>query len=838
MKANSRGLAGWRCVLVAVAACGVAGSLAACDAGGEDGAGGGPPGGKADGPADGLGVEPSLYRVGNRYGWGGEDPFIDEVQPIFARRCVVCHGCTDAPCQLKLTSYEEIVRGSNGDDLFGSRLMSIPPSRLEDGRVTDAYGLVDYPATVEAWRARGFYSVIDRGPDSPMRRFIDRARTNPEPHDLRQEYKLFQDGPTDRKFECLGMKAAGPKGPSDKQLEPRGMPFAAEPLDDADFNRLDRWLNEGAPGPTRTAQQLLARPRDADVVARWEALFNQDGPQAQLAARYLYEHLFFAHIHFPESPGEFYELVRSSTPSPEPLTEVVTYRVNQDPGGGPIYYRLRKVTAVVVQKKHIAWRFDDALMERWLALFFDTDWGVDVRDPGYGSGNPFAYFEQIPARIRNRFMLENSRMYIDAMVRGDVCTGSAATYAIRDRFWLWFYDPGSDTYPAPGAPAPYGFDPGSDPSALDPRLGEPDTDHLDPTEAKTSREKTHVLAFHAALERLHPAGLSLDDLWYGEREDRDAWLTVLRHGESATVHEGGLAGLPETIWVLSYANFERLYYSLVVDFEPWGNLAHKLDTWQMMSFTRASAEDQFLRLLPPAARASLRSAWIGAFASSVQRLFPTANTPTQVSFRDGLDPMSDIAQQVTARMPYKLGSVNTPLNPLDPPYWVSWAVEDVASLERALGALTHPSGFNAQHLPDVTVLQIGGQHVYTLLANRGYDAHNRTFLQRLARKPELDTLSVERGLIGNYPNLFIALPLRRVPRLIEELQAVYDAASYRAFIDRNSGHDGQQEIQVILRDSPAFWPMVDWLHAWNLASYGPDAALLDLVAYFWRQSLD
>ena len=33
-----------------------------------------------------------------------------DVQPIFERRCAVCHGCYDAPCQLNLSAYEGIVR--------------------------------------------------------------------------------------------------------------------------------------------------------------------------------------------------------------------------------------------------------------------------------------------------------------------------------------------------------------------------------------------------------------------------------------------------------------------------------------------------------------------------------------------------------------------------------------------------------------------------------------------------------------------------------------------------------------------------------------------------------
>ena len=34
--------------------------------------------------------------------------FHEEVQPILEQRCVVCHSCYDAPCQLNLTSYEGI----------------------------------------------------------------------------------------------------------------------------------------------------------------------------------------------------------------------------------------------------------------------------------------------------------------------------------------------------------------------------------------------------------------------------------------------------------------------------------------------------------------------------------------------------------------------------------------------------------------------------------------------------------------------------------------------------------------------------------------------------------
>ena len=39
--------------------------------------------------------------------------FRSEVQPVLDRRCVVCHSCYNAACQLKLSSYEGTDRGGS-----------------------------------------------------------------------------------------------------------------------------------------------------------------------------------------------------------------------------------------------------------------------------------------------------------------------------------------------------------------------------------------------------------------------------------------------------------------------------------------------------------------------------------------------------------------------------------------------------------------------------------------------------------------------------------------------------------------------------------------------------
>jgi hypothetical protein len=35
------------------------------------------------------------------------------IQPIFTQSCVVCHACSDAPCQLNLGSAEVLDRGAH-----------------------------------------------------------------------------------------------------------------------------------------------------------------------------------------------------------------------------------------------------------------------------------------------------------------------------------------------------------------------------------------------------------------------------------------------------------------------------------------------------------------------------------------------------------------------------------------------------------------------------------------------------------------------------------------------------------------------------------------------------
>ena len=72
--------------------------------------------------------------------------FLTDVKPVLDSRCVVCHGCYDAPCQLKLSSVEGIDRGLSKERVYdGTRLLAQEPSRL----------LFDALDTAQ-WREKGF----------------------------------------------------------------------------------------------------------------------------------------------------------------------------------------------------------------------------------------------------------------------------------------------------------------------------------------------------------------------------------------------------------------------------------------------------------------------------------------------------------------------------------------------------------------------------------------------------------------------------------------------------------------------------------------------------------
>lgn len=337
-----------------------------------------------------------------------------DVQPIFTAKCVACHACYDSPCQLNLSSAEGAQRGANQLPVYdGTRTKAQETTRL----YLDAHG-------ADAWRRKDFWSVLESqdGQAALMARMLELGHSQPLqpnakiPEGLDISINRANQCPTPASIDAFIRKNPG-----------SGMPFAVAGLSDDEYATLQKWLAAGAPVDQQPLRPTAAEARQ---VASWERFLNQPGAKQSLVSRWLYEHLFLAHLYFPEqgAPGHFFQLVRSRTPSGQPIDPIPTRRPNDDPGNS-FYYRLWPIQGVIVHKTHITYPLTAKKLERVQELFFGTQWNTD-KVPGYGvqsRANPFATFAAIPPRARYQFMLDNAEYFTRTFIRGPVCRGQIAT---------------------------------------------------------------------------------------------------------------------------------------------------------------------------------------------------------------------------------------------------------------------------------------------------------------------------------------------------------------------------------------------------------------------------
>lgn len=747
--------------------------------------------------------------------------YLDKIQPIFNRRCIVCHGCLDSPCLLKLTCYEGLLRGARKVNPDATHLFAEKPVRLHD------------EPSLAAWREQGFCSVVEQqGPpeERPAKSILFRmlvagTEHNQPPFDLQPLEPVYQSVNT-HICPCT-------QGGIDAYLKKRptaGMPFGLPALS-ADENQLfSEWITAGSPGPTADVMAEVEKLAQPEVIARWEAFLNQPAALSPLVSRFIFEHAFLATLHYDESPGEYFRLVRSTTPPiqvkndadgkqvvvPSPVHEIKTARPYDTPyldGVDKVYYRLKKVTEARVQKSQFVWQLDDARLKRLEELFFQVDPIADKSlAPGYSSHNPFEVFQAIPARSRAQFLVENSHLIVSGMIRGPVCIGNLATYAIKDNFWVFFVDPAHD------------------PSVLKPELGlQSWNDFMD---YGIEGNAVYNEAYNRMLDKYKPTGYQIDDVWDGNQKNSNAWLTILRNETNATVLRGRQGGIPPTFWMIDYSGFERLYYSLVVNYEYYGSVEQKLATWEFMSRLRQEFEDNFLRLLPVDDRQKYRDLWTRGIGQELlfRMPFPGEEAGQGIDMQ-GLDPISGVLSKIQRRCTEAVSGPRDLLNPGNKPdVKLTDPVVDFAGWEAVVSTLTMRTQLKfTRFLPSNTFIRLTKgkeRRVYSLVANRSYAFNNVVFDENGARQPELDTMSAYHGLVGDFPNLIIDLKLEQASACLTELNAVSTPAQWTAWKNKYG----------TLRNTAAFWPLLDWLTDWNFQNRQPDAGYFDLKYYMLLDS--
>ncbi|MCP5199590.1 MAG: fatty acid cis/trans isomerase [Gammaproteobacteria bacterium] len=723
-----------------------------------------------------------------------------DARPVLERRCVVCHGCYDAPCQLKLEAHAGVLRGATQTPVYdGTRLAEATPSRLH----VDA-------TSAAAWRKRGFHPVIHpRIADAEttlaeglMARMLTLRKTHPLPAGPLLPASF--DFSRERSQVC---PAAEDFDDYAAEHPLWSMPFGLPDLPPAEYDLLRDWLAAGA--PAGTAPVLPARL--VEQVASWERFFNGESPKQRLVARYLYEHLFLAHLYLEDAGTDtaWFRLVRSSTPPGVPVRIIATRRPFDDPGPATFYYRLWHDPDSVVDKTHLPYALDAARRARWQAWFLDADYTVNEL-PGYAAetaANPFVTFQALPLDARHRFLLDEAQFTIMNFIKGPVCRGSVALNVIQDRFWVFFSAPGF-----------------LDQRAYADFLAA-QKDHLELPASGGSElwsgvhwaryaraQQTYLrakLAFIRSQRETFDRG-RIEVVWDGGGDNPNAALTVFRHHDSASVVRGLVGTPPKTAWVIDYPTLERIHYLLVAGFDVFGSAAHQAMTRLYMDFLRMESEMNFLAFLPPGVRQDEITWWYRDAVEAVRdyvSVYFTHDVIAPLYDYHTTDPRRELFAALAARVAPALGANR---------YTLDRAAFDDAQ-NAALDTLGQIVGQAAAVLPETSLVHLRGHGTLTLLVDRAYSNISSMFDEADRRRPAEDAVTVVEGVLGAYPNAFFELSRDELPGFAAAVAALGDEDGYRALRARYG----------VARTSARFWPLSDAVYAEQRARVPLEAGILD-----------
>ncbi len=752
--------------------------------------------------------------------------YLREIKPILDKRCAVCHSCYNSPCQLKLNSFEGVDRGGSKKAVYNAtRLTTMDPTRL----------FIDAQTTKE-WRKKNFHTVTESTAEagfnnSLMLQILNHKMKNPE---SKGEYHSEAEDLTcsESSIELDGYLSKHPN---------RGMPFGFPPLQKEEFELIAGWLAQGAKGPTAQEQKALTTPKavDAAQIVKWETFLNTKDPKHAMTARYLYEHLFLAHIKFGTDSNEYYELLRSTTPPGSPVELINTVRPYDDPGTETFYYRFRKIHSTIVHKTHMVFDFDDTQLARFKELFIKPKWLETPHLMGYDpieSANPFGIYQQIPPRSRYQFLLDNSHYILMTFIRGPVCRGQVALNVIHDHFWVMFQDPDHDL------------------SVQYPGFLKLEKDNLIMPIEKGSKFPVWDLVgnkYHKALRRYYNDrqkfymshnfnGQGYDAIWKGNRASDSPLLTVYRHFDSASVHKGVLGDLPRTMWVMDYPQLERIYYALVAGFDVYGTLGHQLAVRLYMDGLRIEGESYFLGFMPEKQRRPMMESWYkGVKPKKVS--YYDAGIPAKIKFKTDNPKQEFIEELVNNRILPETGIAFDKVNYLPtgtkyPPLPDKY--ETMADYLQAFQSVSKPgteffslvNDFNA----NVVYIRIrkndGTDVVVSMVINRWHDNVTFMFDEQKALDPSKDNADFIEGFVGSYPNYFIDIRQDDLPEFFDLLQNLgkMDKVVARKRFDKYG----------INRANKNFWKEYDWFQERFKQEQPVQSGLFDLNRYYYEANVN
>ncbi|MCK6263512.1 fatty acid cis/trans isomerase [Vibrio sp. ZSDE26] len=735
------------------------------------------------------------------------DFFVNQVKPIIDNRCVVCHACYDAPCQLKMSSVEGIDRGASKALVYqGTRLTAATQTRLfEDAQTTTE------------WRNLSFHPILNERIQTPTANvqagLIARMLQQKENHPLPDQKQLEGfDFSTDRQQECPSIEEVDKY---EQDYPTWGMPYGMPNLDKYEYSTLMTWLQNGAtmnePLPISYEQQQL--------IDKYETFLNKNSLKSQLSARYIYEHLFLSHLYFSDLGDDesthsprFFNLVRSATPPGEPLERIATRRPYGDPGVERVYYRIIPEQGTTVSKTHLPFALNNERIDNWTTWFVDADYQVNAL-PSYRinvAANPLTAFTDLPVHSRYRFMLDNAQNTIGGFIKGPVCRGQLALNVINDRFWVFFIDPEKSDIPE--------INEFYQSQAVNLKLpSELDSNTVPVLNwVKYSRQQARYLeAKSNFVNDFFEKGeyLNSNIIWQGDGTNDNAALTIFRHFDSASVVQGLVGQPPKTAWILDYALLERIHYLLVAGFDIYGNFGHQLITRMFMDFLRLEGETNFISLLPHEMRHIEHSSWYKNQSSQMSDYLQRNVRP--------------FAQQ--SQIPYQTNNyknelydiLTTMLKPVLNARYEIEQTELTLESEIHLQKIDLIKGRGLAYLPETIMMLIesesGKDEVFTLMHNSAHTNISSLFDEASNRDPENDDLTLVKGVLGSYPEAFLLVNEKQIPKLVNMLSSLSTEEDYIKLLDQFG----------IRRSDERFWPFSDRLHAWYQQDQPIEFGLLD-----------
>ena len=727
--------------------------------------------------------------------------YYKDTRPIIEQRCVVCHGCYDAPCQLKLEAYEGLLRGANPEKIYATRMTGGVFTRLFEDAQTTAQ-----------WRDKGFHPVLNERSNTAtaninagvMAQFLELKKNHPLPTTAILPDSF--DFNLDNKQYCSSIETFADFAESNPLW---GMPYGLPGLNPTEHKITMDWLAQGAAMGTPPALPASVEKQ----IAAWDSFFNGDSLKQQLVSRYIYEHLFLAQLFFPEAPGAHFRLVRSSTPPGAPLVQISTPRPYDNPNVSRVYYRLWQDPSSVIAKTYMPYALSPARMTEWQALFFSTDAKSTyevTQLPLYApevAANPFVTFAELPIDARYRFMLSEAQFTIMNFIKGPVCRGQVALNVIQDHFWVFFFSP--DTQNSEHN-AKFLAD-----NSKHLQLPAEDGNTLRPLKRwlKYSDLQQEYLIAKAAFVKekmVEESDLGLGMIWDGGKDKNpNAALTIFRHSDSASVHQGLIGTPPKTAWVIGYPLLERIHYLLVAGFDVYGNASHQLLSRLYMDFLRTEGELNFISLLPKENQKTELNSWYRDAESHVQIYIDTY--VSQLSTHESIHYTSDNPKlELYQKLKTYLGPVS------QSPHNIR--TQKLSAQQQLLyEKLQSTKGKPISFLPQTMIIYIPNLGVFTLVHNNAYSNLSSLFGEDKRRLPAEDDLTVAIGIIGAYPNSFMRVEEQQMNDFIARVQKLDSEEDYRVLRD----------IYGVRRSSPDFWAFSDKVHQLYRQTEPDEAALLD-----------